>query len=190
MRLGAVCLLGGVGGAEVVLHGAGGVYNAAAHLALDGQFLMQGGRTDAGEVRAGVVVVVADAVDLVVAVVGDDLLLPAAVVDEEGHLAGKEGEAAEAGVVAARSAGHVDEVHVAEGGGVEDVGGDDYTAHLVGGAELSDHLQQDALMDGGRDTLGTVGTDGSLDGCDEVVVLCHNVKKLVYSLLSSGSAAR
>ena len=173
---GAVGLLGGVGGAEVVLHGSGRVHDASAHLALNGQFLMQGSRTDAGEVWAGIVVVVAYAVDLVVAVVRDDLLLPAAVVDEEGYLPGKEGEAAEAGVVAARSAGHVDDINVAKGCGVKDIGRYDYPAHLVGCAEFTDNLQQDALMDGSRDSLRTVGTDCSLDVCDEVVILCHIIR--------------
>ena len=171
---GAVLLLGGVGGAEVVHHAALIVHDAAAHLGLDGQFLVQGCVADARDVRRALAVVVADAVDVVVAIVRHHLLAPGAVVEEKDHLAALDGEVAEAGV-GAGSEGDEEDLDVSVLAGVEGVAGVHNVTKLVPSAQLVHHGDELVLEDLAGDGLGAVGLDGRLDGSDEVVVLCHKL---------------
>ena len=96
----AIFLLGGIVFSEVVEHYATVVDNAPAHQRLNREVLMEGGRTDTGEVGRGVAVVMAHTVHLVIAVVGDNHLLPLRVPREDADLTIADGEVAERRIAA------------------------------------------------------------------------------------------
>ena len=93
-----VLLLGGIVLTEVVENHATVVHHAPAHEALNGEVLVEGGRTDTGEVGRGVPVVMAYTIHLVGIVVGNDFLSPLSVPHEQADLSVMDGEVAESGV--------------------------------------------------------------------------------------------
>ena len=169
---GAVLLLGGIIGLEVVFHYTQVIHYAAAHKALHGEFLVQGGITDAGEVRRGIGEVVTDAVHILVGIVGDDGLLPGSVIGEHCYLAGQKGEPTEGGVTAsgAGDEGHID---IAILGAIKGAFRGDHTAELETCAQFLDHLYKFVLQNLTSDGLGAIGLDCRLYGGDKVCKFAH-----------------